>query len=93
MYRANETVLGYNHSSLLIANPIFGQRSYELSLKMLDIGKEESSAAKCYFSHTILPHYIDDSQPPTKRKPFSTIYSQQFNHTVSDIMRIQETKY
>ncbi|GAB7348549.1 hypothetical protein MBLNU459_g6942t1 [Dothideomycetes sp. NU459] len=52
---------------------------------MLDIGKDGVSAAKCCFSHTILPHYIDDNQPPTKRKPFSTILSQPFNHTLEII--------
>lgn len=51
--------------------------------KMLDIGKEEATKAKCYFTHSTLPQYIDDSQPPTKRKPFSSILAQPYSHSVS----------
>lgn len=50
--------------------------------KMLNIGKESESKAKCFFAHTLLPQFIDDNQPPTKRKPFSTFYAQPFNHSV-----------
>lgn len=49
---------------------------------MLDIGKESESKAKCFFAHTLLPQFIDATQPPTKRKPFSTFYAQPFNHSV-----------
>jgi len=49
---------------------------------MLDIGKDQGPDAKCYFTHTLLPQYVDDKQPPTKRKPFATILGHSFVHTV-----------
>jgi len=50
---------------------------------MLNIGNDHDRASdKCYFTQCALPQYIDQSQPPTKRKPFSTILEHPFNHTV-----------
>lgn len=59
---------------------------------MLDIESKTESKAKCYFAHTVLPHFIDNQQPPTKRKPFSTINAQAFNHTVSPLLMIKLSK-
>ncbi|KAK4962230.1 hypothetical protein LTR28_004627 [Elasticomyces elasticus] len=47
---------------------------------------ETTPRPKCYFTHNVLPAYIDEKQPPTKRKPFSSIIAQPFSHTVG--MRI-----
>ena len=56
---------------------------------MLDIGGlYDLDRAVCYFLHSSLPQYIDDAQPPTKRKPFSTILSHPFNHSVSRLLPI-----
>ncbi|KAK4962220.1 hypothetical protein LTR28_004640 [Elasticomyces elasticus] len=43
---------------------------------------EKTPRPKCYFTHNALPAYIDEKQPPTKRKPFSSIIAQPFSHTV-----------
>ncbi|KAG8625628.1 hypothetical protein KVT40_006029 [Elsinoe batatas] len=53
---------------------------------MLDIGKDTGPVPKCLFSHNLLPRTIDDQQPPTKRKPFSSILDSPFNHTVDVIV-------
>ncbi|KAF2223057.1 ribonuclease P 40kDa subunit-domain-containing protein [Elsinoe ampelina] len=49
---------------------------------MLDIGKDTGPVPKCLFSHILLPQTIDDKQPPTKKKPFSSILDSPFHHTV-----------
>lgn len=42
---------------------------------MLDIGKTTHPTPKCLFTSTTLPAYLDSTQQPTKRKPFSTLLS------------------
>ncbi|KAL1306911.1 hypothetical protein AAFC00_005554 [Neodothiora populina] len=53
---------------------------------MLGLGKDQDKRPKCFFAHTVLPQYIDDKQPPTKKRPFSTVYAQAFNHTLDLIV-------
>lgn len=50
---------------------------------MFDFGVNDQPSAKCYVTHGSLPSYIDPAQPPTKKKPFSTILGHTFAHTVS----------
>ncbi|GAB7339049.1 hypothetical protein MBLNU457_5708t1 [Dothideomycetes sp. NU457] len=55
---------------------------------MLDIGHDKRpDASKCYYSSCALPQYIDDKQPPAKRKPFSTVLEHPFNHSLDIIIR------
>ncbi|MCJ1240112.1 hypothetical protein MMC14_008112 [Varicellaria rhodocarpa] len=49
---------------------------------MFSFKGQKESPSKCYVTHANLPKYIDSEQPPIKRKPFSTILNQAFNHTV-----------
>jgi ribonuclease P/MRP protein subunit RPP40 len=49
---------------------------------MIDIHKEEGPDPKCYFTHSLLPSYIDPQNVSTKKKPFSTFNAQPFSHTV-----------
>lgn len=39
-------------------------------------------APKLHIIHAPLPHYVEPFQPPTKRQPFSTLWQQQFVHTL-----------
>ncbi|MCJ1368302.1 hypothetical protein MMC16_007444 [Acarospora aff. strigata] len=49
---------------------------------MFEIGADSKPAEKCYVTHGPLPAYIDPKQPPTKRRPFSTILNHTFSHTL-----------
>ena len=61
--------------------------THTLAANMLGIGSDYDVASeKCYVTQCVLPQYIDQSQPPTKRKPFSTIFGHPFNHTVCYIL-------
>ncbi|OCK74639.1 hypothetical protein K432DRAFT_310335 [Lepidopterella palustris CBS 459.81] len=53
---------------------------------MFDFSKQDGPSSKCYFTHSILPNYIDPAQPSTKKKPFSTFLSQPFTHTADLIL-------
>ncbi|KAF2120803.1 ribonuclease P 40kDa subunit-domain-containing protein [Lophiotrema nucula] len=53
---------------------------------MLDIRKDDGPHSKVFFSHTLLPGYIDPRNPSTKKKPFSTFLAQPFSHTVDLIL-------
>ncbi|CAF9909444.1 hypothetical protein IMSHALPRED_008363 [Imshaugia aleurites] len=46
----------------------------------------KSPASKAYVSHGTLPPYVDPEQPPSKKKPFSTISSLSFIHTVQLVL-------
>jgi len=52
---------------------------------MSNLLNPESPSSKCFISTGTLPRFIDPKQPPTKKKPFSTIMNQPFNHTVSSL--------
>jgi ribonuclease P/MRP protein subunit RPP40 len=49
---------------------------------MLDIHRPSGPDTKVYFSHSLLPTYIDPQNVSTKKKPFSTFNAQPFSHTV-----------
>ncbi|KAJ4367268.1 hypothetical protein N0V83_006849 [Neocucurbitaria cava] len=50
---------------------------------MLDIHRTDSVPdTKIYFSHSLLPSYIDPQNVSTKKKPFSTFHAQHFTHTL-----------
>ncbi|KAF2085204.1 hypothetical protein K490DRAFT_3369, partial [Saccharata proteae CBS 121410] len=53
---------------------------------MFNFSKDESPPPKCFFTHTVLPGYVDQKQPPLKKKPFSTILSQPFSHAADVIL-------
>ncbi|PVI08445.1 hypothetical protein DM02DRAFT_548743 [Periconia macrospinosa] len=53
---------------------------------MLDIHKPQGPNTKIYFSHTLLPTYIDPQNVSTKKKPFSTFNAQPFSHTLDLIL-------
>ncbi|TKA76893.1 hypothetical protein B0A49_01298 [Cryomyces minteri] len=53
---------------------------------MLDIAKQEAPSSKCYFTNNTLPAYIDGKQPPTRKKPFSTVLAQPFSHSTTLIL-------
>ena len=44
------------------------------------LGRDDVPPAKCLFTFGLLPRHIDATQPPTKRKPFSSIRGQQWSH-------------
>lgn len=52
------------------------------STKMFGIEKQDARSTKCYFTHAALGEHVDDKHPPTKKKPFATVISQPFSHTV-----------
>ncbi|KAF2151233.1 hypothetical protein K461DRAFT_295306 [Myriangium duriaei CBS 260.36] len=49
---------------------------------MLDIRDDSVLAPKCYFTHVHLPQHVDHRQPPTKKKPFSSVLDHPFNHSI-----------
>lgn len=49
---------------------------------MLDIHRDSGPATKFFFSHSLLPSYLDPQNVSTKKKPFSTFNAQPFSHTV-----------
>jgi ribonuclease P/MRP protein subunit RPP40 len=50
---------------------------------MLDIHRPNTSASpKTYFTHSILPSYIDPQNISTKKQPFATLNAQHFSHTL-----------
>ena len=50
---------------------------------MLDIHRTDTLRnPKIYFSHSILPSYIDAQNTTTKKQPFSTFNNQHFTHTL-----------
>ncbi|KAF3053081.1 hypothetical protein E8E11_003486 [Didymella keratinophila] len=54
---------------------------------MLDIHKPElSSDTKTFFSHSLLPSYIDPANTSTKKKPFTTFLAQPYSHTLDLIL-------
>ncbi|KAL5420845.1 hypothetical protein PMIN04_006093 [Paraphaeosphaeria minitans] len=53
---------------------------------MLDIHRIDGPDTKVYFSHSLLPSYIDPQNVSTKKKPFSTFNAQPFSHTLDLIL-------
>jgi len=54
---------------------------------MLDIHRPDSRPdTKIYFSHSVLPSYIDPQNVSTKKKPFSTFNKQKYSHSVDLIL-------
>ncbi|KAF1956239.1 hypothetical protein CC80DRAFT_413497 [Byssothecium circinans] len=53
---------------------------------MLDIHRPAGPDTKIYFSHSVLPGYIDPQNVSTKKKPFSTFNAQLFSHTLDLIL-------
>ncbi len=53
---------------------------------MLPLAKTDEPPSKCLFTHGRIPAFVDESQPPTKRKPFSSILAQKWSHTVDLIL-------
>ncbi|KAK5123089.1 hypothetical protein LTR85_003286 [Meristemomyces frigidus] len=52
----------------------------------MESGKNDRVKPKCYFTQATLPGFVDHRQPPTKKKPFSTALSQNFNHTLDVVL-------
>ena len=52
---------------------------------------------KCFFTNTTLPRFVNHEQPPTKKKPFSTILKHPYGHVVDIVLpksaaaRLQQT--
>jgi ribonuclease P/MRP protein subunit RPP40 len=54
---------------------------------MLDIHRTDSAPdTKIYFSHSVLPSYIDPQNVSTKKKPFSAFNKQKYSHSVDLIL-------
>jgi ribonuclease P/MRP protein subunit RPP40 len=54
---------------------------------MLDIHRTDSAPdTKIYFSHSVLPSYIDPQNVSTKKKPFSAFNKQKYSHTVDLVL-------
>lgn len=53
------------------------------------LARNDTPPAKCFFSHGTLPNYVDTAQPPTRRKPFTTIVDQRWSHTVQMLLPVE----
>lgn len=49
---------------------------------MLNFTKNEGPKPRCLVTHTTLSNYIDHDQPPHKKRPFNTILSRTYSHTL-----------
>lgn len=49
---------------------------------MVYLGTRDGPDPKCYFTSSVLSNFVNHEQIPTKKKPFSTISTQPFSHTV-----------
>jgi ribonuclease P/MRP protein subunit RPP40 len=57
------------------------------SYAMLDIHRTDATPdPKIYFTHSILPSYIDPQNVSTKKQPFATFNKQHFSHTLDLIL-------
>lgn len=50
---------------------------------MLGTGDQNGPWPKCFFTHSVLPAFVDHDQPSRKKKPFSTIHEHAFTNTAS----------
>jgi ribonucleases P/MRP protein subunit RPP40 len=54
---------------------------------MFDFSRKSTTPpSKCYFTHSLLPPYIDPIHLPNKKQPFATISKQRFTHTLDLIL-------
>ncbi|KAI9735137.1 MAG: hypothetical protein M1834_001725 [Cirrosporium novae-zelandiae] len=53
---------------------------------MFQFNKSDTSSSKCFLTTGSFPAYVDHKQPPTKKKPFSTILSQPCSHSAELIL-------
>ncbi|USP74168.1 hypothetical protein yc1106_01442 [Curvularia clavata] len=73
------------HSTPLPA-PI-SRTSLDSYYKMLDIHRSDPEQdTKIYFSHSLLPSYIDPEHVSTKKKPFTAINKQKYSHSLDLIL-------
>ncbi|KAI9670528.1 MAG: hypothetical protein M1831_005748 [Alyxoria varia] len=56
---------------------------------LLPFLKDEKPPPKNFFTHGILPGYIEAEQLPTKKKPFSTIWGLRWLHTVDILLPVE----
>lgn len=64
---------------------------------MLPWLRDDRPSPKCIYTRTALPSYVDQAQPPQKRKPFSSIRGLAWAHTVdlnipTEISQLLETE-
>ena len=52
---------------------------------MFSFADSRSLSSKAVVSTGDFPGYVDPQQPPSKKKPFGAIMSQDFTHTVDDL--------
>ncbi|EGP91856.1 uncharacterized protein MYCGRDRAFT_98906 [Zymoseptoria tritici IPO323] len=50
---------------------------------MLNLSPSSGPKPKCIVTTTKLPAFLDHEQPPTKKRPFSTLLTQNFTHTLN----------
>ncbi|KJX96992.1 ribonuclease p protein subunit [Zymoseptoria brevis] len=48
---------------------------------MFNLSPTSGPKPKCILTTTKLPNFLDHEQPPTKKRPFSTLLTQNFTHT------------
>ncbi|KAF2733175.1 hypothetical protein EJ04DRAFT_277525 [Polyplosphaeria fusca] len=53
---------------------------------MIDLRREDGPNSKFYFTHTLLPSYIDPNNTSQKKKPFSTFLGQPFTYSVDLVL-------
>ena len=55
---------------------------YPSAVLMFGFAKPKTSSSKAFVSTGPLAKYVDIQRPPSKKKPYSIILNQPFNHTV-----------
>ena len=64
------------------AFPSVRDSSSLISCRMFNVLRKDTPTSKTYVSQAQLSNKYDLDQPPSKKKPFSTIISQPFTHSV-----------
>nr|POE71356.1 hypothetical protein CFP56_62451 [Quercus suber] len=58
------------------------QRPEPSPSSMLDFNKHPGPVPKCFFTVASSPNFLNPNEPPTKKKPFTTVSNQKFSHEV-----------
>jgi ribonuclease P/MRP protein subunit RPP40 len=75
------------HSALLVLLLPRYLAATRPSYAMLDIHRTDATPdPRIYFTHSILPSYIDPQNVSTKKQPFTTFNKQHFSHTLDLIL-------
>lgn len=72
-------------SNLGLARNVTVWISCRAEMSMLPSSKGDGPRPRCLVTNATLPNFVNHEQPPTKKRPFSTLLNQTFTHRVRQI--------